>query len=284
VADAFQAFLAHTSEESGAQLRRHEPLNEGETAIAETSAAETANPLAGPARIPGQPSEGRKRRTRAEMAEDDAYFAAHPEAAASSGAVITTSAISTGGERVDPAAAAQDEADEAAESAAAKTGDLTTEDLRDIIGQYSQKHGIAAAQADVPKLLGGKGIHEIEKTQESLGAAIKAVRDAMDGKQAFDPPGENLFGDDKPAVVEEVHATKDDVMDAIKSYAKKFDGQNSDLAKAVMVNADIPLILDRALGVKQLSKIPADPVSYGKALKAINDAVTGNPFNREVVK
>lgn len=287
----------------------------GATATVEVDPNATVVNLAGPARIPGQPSEGRKRRTRAEMAEDDAYFAAHPEMKAA------VASISTGEERVDPSSiryfyhpesdclfttnngsdgrkgdglceelsreqyaaliAKKDDADEAAESAAHRTGELTTEDLRDVIGQYSQRHGIAAAQADIPKLLNGKGIHEIDKTQEALKTAIDAVRAALDGKQTPEPP-DGLFGSDKPA--EEVHATKDDVMEAIKSYAKKYDGQDADLSKAANVLADIPVVLEKTLGVKQIKQIPVDPVSYGKALRAINEAVSGNPFGRAVVK
>lgn len=262
----------------------------GETTNINVEEAAPAN-LAGPARIPGQPSEGRKRRTRAEVVEDEAYFAAHPETregryviTGQSGVEAVSLGISTGEERIDPEAAAQDADDEAAESAQHKTGELTTEDLREVIGLYSQRHGIAAAQKDIPALLGGKGIHEIDKTQEALKAAIDAVRAALDGKQTMEPPGDNLFGDDKPVAVEETHATKDDVMEAIRGYRNKYDGPAVDLAQAKNVLADIPVVLEKALGVKTLKQIPPDPVSYGKALRAINEAVSGNPFGREIVK
>lgn len=97
----------------------------------------------------GQPSGGRARRTKAEIAEDEAADKA--DAAAG-----TTQAISSGGERVGPeddeATQARDRADEEAEE---RKPDAPTKTLQDLIlegkaaiGEYAQKFGFSEAQED----------------------------------------------------------------------------------------------------------------------------------------
>ena len=117
-------------------------------------------PAPGPTRERGQPSPGKKRRTAAEIAEDDA-------AAATDMPDVKTNfdvkpAISTTPEdRQDPANpepadspedAAQDAADEAAETAAAKTA-LTLDDVRNTLSIYVKAYGIAATQEDGPLII-----------------------------------------------------------------------------------------------------------------------------------
>lgn len=106
-----------------------------------------------PQRERGQPAAGRKRRTKEEIAEDEAAAAAEPEEKA---------AISTGEERVGPEddaeTVAQDEADEKAESDAATAArepdkKLTLDDVRNALGVYVKKYGMAAVQTDGPKVI-----------------------------------------------------------------------------------------------------------------------------------
>ena len=128
-----------------------------------------------PKRERGQPSGGRSRRTKAEIAEDEA--ATQPTTSP-----VDVLAISTGEERIDPEVVAQDAADEAAEAAATKTK-LTRDDLRQAVGAYSKVHGIVAAQKNIPLIL-GCAIMEVPDTQEALAEAIAKVVSATSGSDA----------------------------------------------------------------------------------------------------
>jgi hypothetical protein len=123
----------------------------------ETIAAEAR--AAAPARERGKPSAGHARRTKAEIAEDEAADKATAEGPLNGLGGTTGSdavaAISTGEERLSPEDtpedAAADAADEAAESAVAKQasgGKLTVEDVRRTMGLYVNRYGMAAAQVD----------------------------------------------------------------------------------------------------------------------------------------
>jgi hypothetical protein len=145
----------------------------GETrpVVADDDINKTASEVSGaPTRERGKPSPGHKRRTNAEIAEDDAkdkaeaaYAAAHPEVAfalATADKLGEIAGISTGEERIGPeddaVTAKQDAADEAAETAKAKAaagGKLTLDDVRNALGVYVQKFGMEAAQEDGPKVL-----------------------------------------------------------------------------------------------------------------------------------
>jgi hypothetical protein len=124
---------------------------DGQADQTDDTATETAE--AKPQRERGQPAAGRKRRTKEEIAEDEAAAAAEPEEKA---------AISTGEERVGPEddaeTVAQDEADEKAESDAATAArepdkKLTLDDVRNALGVYVKKYGMAAVQTDGPKVI-----------------------------------------------------------------------------------------------------------------------------------
>jgi hypothetical protein len=145
-----------------------------------------------PARERGKPAQGRARRTKEEIAEDeaaDAAEAAAKTAGEETGAVVADRQISTGGERVDPENpedAAQDAADEAAETAAAKaeTGNkLTHDDVRNALGAYVKAYGMPAAQEDGPKvitLMFGEGkskVSDIPDTQEDLSKAVAGIKE-----------------------------------------------------------------------------------------------------------
>lgn len=97
------------------------------------------------ARERGKPAPGRTRRTKEEIAEDEAADKAD---AAGGG----TQAISTGGERVNPeddeATQAADRADEEAEENQTEAAPLTVMDGKTAMGAYVNKFGMAAAQED----------------------------------------------------------------------------------------------------------------------------------------
>lgn len=101
------------------------------------------------ARERGKPAPGRARRTREEIAEDEAA----DKADAASG---TTQSISTGGERINPEddaeTQAQDRADEEAEEGKTEEPAITMEQAvmagKAAIGDYVKKFGMAAAQED----------------------------------------------------------------------------------------------------------------------------------------
>lgn len=154
-------------------------------AIAEQSAAPE------PKRERGKPSAGRARRTREEIAEDEAAERSEQEAAGE------PAAISTGENRAgpedEPEVQEQDRADEQAEAEAAKaarvekTGKvLTHDDVRTALGTYVTKYGMAAAQQDGPKLIAkvcGDGkvkISDIPDDQEVLGKVVAGVQEMLE--------------------------------------------------------------------------------------------------------
>lgn len=98
----------------------------------------------------GKPAPGRARRTKEEIAEDEAADAADAAAASEKPAM----GIQTGGERINPEEAAQDAADEAAEDAANADPEkpLTLDDVKNAVGEYVAKFGMEAAQGDGPGL------------------------------------------------------------------------------------------------------------------------------------
>jgi hypothetical protein len=107
-----------------------------------------------------KPASGRTRQTAAEKAA----------AAASTG-----QGISSGEERSDPTVDAQDAKDEAADTAAAKTVDLTHDDVKKLLGGYVMAYGMEAAQADGAAFLGAPKLSEIPNTQVALAAAIIGI-------------------------------------------------------------------------------------------------------------
>lgn len=89
-----------------------------------------------PKRERGKPAPGRARRTKEEIAEDEAADKADAAGSSAFG-------ISTGGDRVNPEEAAQDAADEAAEDAANRDAakPLTLDDVKNAVGLYVTKFG-----------------------------------------------------------------------------------------------------------------------------------------------
>lgn len=115
-------------------------------------AEEGEQPEAPVARERGKPAPGKARRTKEEIAEDEAADAAGAATTSKAEAVAN---ISTGEERVDPAGvAAQDKADEQAEVEANRDADkpVTVDDVKAVVNQYVTKFGLPATQEDGPKI------------------------------------------------------------------------------------------------------------------------------------
>lgn len=145
-----------------------------------------------PKRERGKPSAGSSRRTKVEIAEDDAADQADAERAAAgveTGAEVADRQISTSPEdRHDPNNPddVADAADEAAETAAVKEAagnKLTHDDVRNALGAYVKAYGMPAAQEDGPKvitLMFGEGktkVSDIPDTQDDLSKAVAGIKE-----------------------------------------------------------------------------------------------------------
>lgn len=169
---------------------KHEPV-EAATNQQLDEPAETA-----PIRYHGQAGEGRKRRTKEEIALDeeaaellekvgldvsklnaaldkaegdwDAVMADLRAAAAPSEDEAKPN-ISTGEARVDPENPDDDDEEP-----------LTHEDVRDALGRYAAKFGMPAAQENGPRLLGAAKISAIPDDQTALRKAVDALNAAIE--------------------------------------------------------------------------------------------------------
>lgn len=224
-----------------------------------------------PKRERGKPSQGRSRRTKEEIAEDEAADAADAaKQTAAEEANLTDDvkpAISTGGERISPEDE-QDAADEAAETE--KTGLASIDVLRRLVGDYQKKHGMpAAVKLCQEGGLIGKPIHELDD------AGIEAAIAAMQGGGV----AETKKVEEKAPVEEPAPKTKADLVEAMMRYADKFDGTR-DQAKMTHTLADMPKVFVAAFGegIDKLSKVPED--RYAEAVAAVEAAIEADPYGR----
>jgi len=253
----------------------------------------------------GQPGPGGKRRTKAEMAEDTAYLASldgiiaarpigeHPEPVAqeaddtTDGEGLEVDAESGGlidqtlghvANVIDRAADEQDAADEAAEAAGEKSqgGPLSLEDLRREIGLYAKKHGMAKASVNIPAIIEGPML-EVTNFEHAI-ARVKLATATGDGLLHEAPFDRKL----PPLVEEAPHATKDDLMEAVMAYSAKYEGKGVKPASGGPTAVDLADVMRKTFPGTSgaLSEIPATPEGYGKALNAVNAAITGNPYGR----
>lgn len=130
----------------------------------------------------GKPAPGRARRTKEEIAEDEAADKRDAEA----GETQTTQSISTGENRVgpedDPETEAQDRADEEAEERDEQAEVLTVMNGKDAIGEYAKKFGIDAAAADGAKIFADTlGAPPVGR-QNWTWTAISELTDGMQAK------------------------------------------------------------------------------------------------------
>lgn len=169
---------------------------------AATQEAREADAAVGaPKRERGKPSPGRARRTKEEIAEDEAAEAADQAAYAKQQDAETLANISTGEARVDPANPepedspedqAQDAADEAEEVEAARDAEkpLTNDDLKAEMTAYVKRFGMPAVQGDGSRIfaaaLGAPPAGEaawklslVGDDQVLLGKAVAAWREAL---------------------------------------------------------------------------------------------------------
>lgn len=270
---------------TGASSEAVPPYEEAAEFIAEAQAAATdiiaeqqadvEQAKAATRRERGKPGEGRARRTKAEIAEDEAWD--RHEAA---GGIVAHElepqlmSISTGEERVSPDDV-QDAADEADETASTSDGTLTHDDLRRALGTLGIKAGVAAVKEG-----GLLGMTVDKVPTDQIGAMIAKIEAAKAG-------GETAPVEDKPAEAAPSYpATKSGLMSAMLAYALKYDGTN-DVSKASMATmpatmTDAPKVFAMRFGedVNSISKVPAD--GYEQAVKDIIEATEKNPFKREV--
>jgi hypothetical protein len=136
-----------------------------------------------PKRERGKPSPGRARRTKEEIAEDEAADKADAEAAPEAKPLI-----STGAERIDPTNpedAAQDAADEAAEAEATAAPELTHDDVRAALKKYLDAYGTPAAMEDGPKVLkmlfgdSAAKVSDVPTDQASLAKAVAGIEEML---------------------------------------------------------------------------------------------------------
>lgn len=203
--------------------------------------------------------------------------------------VIDTLSAAIAAAETDVFDAAQDEADEAAETAARPATDKPTiEDLRAAVARYSAKAGPAATVNDIRRIL---GCPMIEVPADKIGEAIAKMDLATAGFGVVTP---NSPVDDKPVETESLFggapaaaptATPAEVIDAIKAYARRYDGQDTDQDKMVFTKQDLPKVFGETFGptVTGMGSLPdKTPETLGKALAAIKAATESNRFGREV--
>jgi hypothetical protein len=221
-------------------------------------------------RVPGQPSPGRKRRTKEEIAEDEKRG-------------IAPAAAPVEAPPVSVADAAQDAADEAAEKTA---GAPTLDDLRRAVGAYTTRFGLPAAVKDIPSMLGGP---VAQVPADKLAWAIETVTRATTATD----PGKGYTqlhavgnGADKatPSAEESSRVwVRDDFIAAVNDYADRFDGQHADLKTTKFARFDVPKFLEKAMpGVSKLSEIPDTSDGWERATAAVRAAIDANPFKRAI--
>ena len=182
----------------------------------------------------------------------------------------------------------QDDEDEAAETAQRPAdAEPTLEDLRKAYVHYSEKFGTANAIRDVRSILGcGVNAVPTDKIAEAL-AKMQAAMDAPDINA-------HLKGLSAPEASEFAPtATKEELVDAMKAYAKLYDGSTKpDDMK--FTKEDLPKVFTQVFGpgvtgmgsmpgalTGDLSKI--SPEDFGKIVTAVKTATMGNLFKRTVV-
>jgi hypothetical protein len=259
------------------------PIGESPTTMTQATAAAEAAPQPAP---PAAPT--RQRRARTPL----------PETA--------SPAISTGEERVDP----QDAADEAAESAAAKTasgGALTLNDVRRLSKAYGDKYGVEAVVKDMRDIL-GCGISEIPDTQEAIAAAMAKIQAAINVRPVRpsapaapetptpqpekkpEPAAEGgLFGD-PPQPEPEERSTTQAFQGACFEYAKKYDPKASiEPLKSAIMQDDIKTLLGPVFGLNKpdwpmIKALPGEEaLKLGKMVRVVKQAIKDNPFKRGAV-
>lgn len=252
--NVFDAVLAKMTDAEVEAVAARSPSNTGAFDAPKTETA---------VREPGKPAPGRQRRTKAEIAEDETRDVADD-----------TPAISTGGERINPA----DAADEASEAAQRDEDDEETpiEKLRRAMNRYAEIVGPADAIDKIKELLGGK--NPIELADDEILAAIERVeRAATEGnKQA----ASGSIMDDAPKA-KSMDDWRAEIRAALLAYAQKFD-KTTVMAQAKFAQEDGAKIFDMVWPGQTLtlSTLPDEPANLAKLVSALGKAIATNYFKR----
>lgn len=217
------------------------------------AAPAASEPFVASARVPGQPAPGRARRTKAEMAEDEAYFASAPKAEPKIVQPFVANPLD-----------AQD--DKSASDV------LTLDSVREAVSRYRKAHSIQAASLHIPTILGCP-IMQLPTDQESLAAAIKRI-DTAAGLPLPELAPETPV---PPAPT----ATKQDLMNAIERYRSVFDVATP-LKESKIAQSDVMRLLQKLFGPEHhtLPTMPNTPEAYGLAVQAVEEAIVSDPFKR----
>ena len=184
----------------------------------------------------------------------------------------------------------QDEEDEAAETAQRADGEPTLDDLRAAIMRYNAKHGYVASIEKMREII---GCAPSDVPKDQIANAIAKVDLATTGKsQVISPPMKtpdlepetlSLFADEPKT------ATKEQFNEAIKAYAKKYDGTDDFSeygARVPTMLGDVKALFTRefGVGVVNLKTLPGGetPEALGRIVAAIKRATDENPFKRVV--
>jgi hypothetical protein len=259
----------------------------------------------------GEAGPGHRRRTNKQIEEDEAYFKQRghdaiatmesgvedPKTRAptsdplSQGSVSSTtkpsnesaseSLISSGDDRTNPEDDTQDAADEAAETASHKGGEPTLDDLRQVIGLYQKKFGMAQAAAKMTEYI-GCSIFEVPSKDIPLVIARWQAAIEHDKKEDGAKFSPVASGVDQTTHAKKVTiATREEVNAAINDYATKFDG-SLEPAKMVHTKTDIPKLMERLFGAgkNNFNAIERTPENYGRVIAAIQAEINKNTFGR----
>lgn len=225
-------------------------------------AAEAPNP----AREPGKPAPGRQRRTKAEIAEDEAR-----STQAGAGA-FDTPAISTGEERINP----EDAKDEAAEAQQrdADGEDYPTDKLRRAMNRFAELVGPADAIDKIRPLLGGKA--PIELSDDEALAAVGRIEQAI---ADLNKPAGSIV--DNAPMSKSLDDWRAEIKAGLLAYAEKFD-KTSDMAQAKFAQEDGKAIFEMVWPGQpvKLSTLPDEPEKLAKVVSAISRAISSNYFKR----
>ncbi len=258
------------------------------------------------------PTSGRTRRTKIEIAEDDAADAADAAAGITRTAPTEDDGSQAQAEAIEaneiadaaivaetPAESAetiaQDEADEAKESATSAdkktiTG-LLLDQVRKTMGEIAKKHGIPMA-ARIPEYL-GKPVAEF--AEADLPGVLKKVTTLLklDTETAQAILGEE---DETPASIianaktetevvaadllkkSEYPATREELIKAMFRYADYADGTR-DQEQMKFTMQDVPQMFQKSFGVEKQGQIPDDKV--GEAIALLDNAIATDRFKRK---
>lgn len=231
--------------------------------------------LDAPKRKRGEPSPGKSRRTKAEIAEDEAA-----EQTGEAASEALPSAVDS------PETDAQDEADEAAEQAE-RLGDRTTptlDDVRKALGKVSKQHGIAVA-AKLPGYFGGElaALEEsrypeiISEMEGMLQVDTATLKDMLESSEE----GSDAFGGAQAPA--EKPPNRNDLLSAMLRYGEYADGigELEKMGQAKNTQADLPKIFEAEFGAGVTMQKHIKDDQLARAISVIHEAIHSDRFKRK---